>query len=282
MSPSTDTLQRNRDTGRAGRMSAGAGTLLRTWRRVRRMSQLDLALEAEISPRHLSFVETGRSRPSREMVLRLAEALDIPLRDRNDLLAAAGFAPSFRETGLSDPEMTLVHEALARMLAQQEPYPAVVQNRGLDILEINAAARRTLGAFLAGPPPKRLNVLDLVFDPAQLRPAIANWEEVARALLLRHQREIAAHPDDALSRTLARALAYPDVPRDWRAADPRISTPPVLTMDLVRDGTRLSWFTTLTTFGTPQDITLQELHIECFFPADPATEAWAKAAAREP
>jgi len=256
---------------------AGPGALLRTWRRIRRMSQMDLALEAEVSPRHLSFVETGRSRPSRELILRLSDALDMPLRDRNDLLAAAGFAPGYRETGLSEPEMALVHDALERMLAQQEPYPAVVQDRGLDILRTNRAAARVLGAFLAGPPPERMNVLDLVFDPDQLRPAIVNWEEVARALLLRHQREIAAHPDEALSRTLARALAYPGVPRDWRAADPRIATPPVLTLDLARGDTRLSWFTTLTTFGTPQDITLQELHIECFFPADAATERWAKA-----
>src|SRR5882672_8055562 len=215
------------------------GGLLREWRQRRRKSQLDLAVEAGVSTRHLSFIETGRAQPSREMVLLLARALDVPLRDRNDLLTSAGFAPVYRATSLEAPALAQVRRALDFILRQQ------------------------------GPP----NAMRLMFHPSGFRPYIVNWEATAASLIQwLHRDAVSGRGDDETRRLLDELLAYPDVPRQWRSLDLEASTAPFLPIEFARDGLRLRYFTTLTSLGTPHDITLQELRIESFFPADEATE----------
>ena len=251
------------------------GRVLKRWRSHRRMSQMDLALRAGISARHLSFVETGRSRPSREVVLRLAEALAMPFRDRNTLLVAAGYAPRYRETSLSDEELAPVQRALDFMLAQQEPYGAVVIDRAWNVLRANRPHRALLEAFLdPDTVPRRAqeNLLHLVFDPAALRPFLANWEVVARALVNRLHREIEATADERLRTLLEEALAYPDVPERWRRPEVGSSPPLLLPIHLRRRELEIRLFNTIATIGTPRDVTLQEIRVEAFFPADEETD----------
>jgi len=247
------------------------GALLREWRQVRRLSQFTLALEAEVSARHLSYVETGKSQPSRDMVWRLADALDVPLRERNTLLVAAGYAPEYRESSLTTPEMAPVRRAIEFILKQQEPFPALVTNRSWDVLMTNHAAIRLFGVFRGGAP-KHGNVLEQVFDPEDMRPVLGNWEEVA-AYLIRHLHEaLAAAPGDEKLRALRdRVLRYPDIPERWRTREPGALPLPLLTTVFRKGELELSYFSTLTTFGTPRDVTLDELHIECMFPMDEAT-----------
>ena len=240
------------------------------------MSQLDLALEAEISPRHLSFIETGRSEPSREMVLRLAETLDLPLRERNSLLEAAGYARMYRETEIGDPEMAQIRRILDFTLARYEPYPAVVIDGHHNLLMANEAAGRFVATFFAKPEAwsdRPLNTVEVCFDPAGLRPSLVNWEDLARALLNRVYREgVERERDTEKHDLLERILSYPGVPARWAAPD--LSTPPQLLvpMHLRRGDVELRLFTTITTVGTPQDITLEEIRIETFLPADEASE----------
>jgi transcriptional regulator with XRE-family HTH domain len=251
------------------------GPLLQHWRKARRLSQLALASEAAVSVRHLCFIETGRSSPSRTMVLRLAEVLDVPLRERNTLLLAAGFAPVYQESALDAPSIAVAAEAIAAILAQQEPFPAVVMNRDWDILHANQAAAGFFGFLRAaaaapGPP----NVLRMMFHPDGLRPYVTNWPEVARALVQRVSREaVGGVTDDRAERILAEVLAYPGVPATLSAADPATPVQPVVPVSFAKDGQRFDFFSTVTTLGTAQDITLQELRIECFFPADEQTRA---------
>jgi transcriptional regulator with XRE-family HTH domain len=265
-------------TAREGAASSPSplGRLLQEWRKARRMSQLALAVEAEVSARHLSFVETGRAQPSRDIVLRLADVLNVPLRERNALLLAAGYAPLYRETGLAAPEMGQVRKALDFMLKQQEPYPAIVMDRHWNILRINAGATRMLSQFL-GPSAmsqdRPRNAMRLIFDPRGLRPFIANWEALARALIERvHREALGGVPDSRTARLLEELLAYPGVPRGWGAPNLEAKPVPLLVVELQKAELSLQLFSTLTTLGTPQDITLQELRMECFFPADGATE----------
>jgi transcriptional regulator with XRE-family HTH domain len=245
------------------------GTLLQRWRRTRQLSQLALATEAEISARHLSFLETGRARPSREMVLLLASALEIPLRERNELLLAAGFAPVYTESKLEAPALAPVRAALEAILRQQEPHPAVVMNRHWDILMTNDAGARffahLLGERAGGAPP---NVIRLMFAPDGLRPYVQDWEVVAEALIHRVHREAVGHVvDEATTALLREVLAYPGVPARWRT--PGLAQPllPIIPITFQKDGETFRYFSTVTTLGTPQDITLQEIRIECFFPA---------------
>jgi len=247
------------------------GPLLRHWRAARRVSQLDLALDADVSSRHLSFVETGRAQPSREMVLRLAEALEVPLRERNALLLAAGYAPLYRETGLGAPEMVDARHAVEFILDKQEPYPAIVVDRHWNLLLANPATHRFLALFLPGPPAGPVNVMRLIFDPQGVRPFVENWEEVARHLVERVHREAAGPPDETTRALLQELLGYPGVPSDWRTPQLDRVPAPLLSIVYRKGDLRLSVFSTITTFGTPQDVTLQELRIECFFPADEAT-----------
>jgi transcriptional regulator with XRE-family HTH domain len=253
---------------------SGVGPLLQQWRRSRRLSQLSLAAGAGVSVRHLCFVETGRSRPSRDMVLRLAEALDVPLRERNALLLAAGFAPSYRESPLDAPALAAVRGALDAILAQQEPYPAVVMDRGWDIRQVNAAATRFFDFLGAGhaAPPGPANVLRMMFHPDGVRRYVTNWPDVAAALVRRVGREsLGGVTDEAAQRILGEVLAYPGVPGSLRALDVTAPLLPIVPVSFERDGRRFDFFSTVTTLGTPQDVTLQELRIECFFPAAPAT-----------
>jgi transcriptional regulator with XRE-family HTH domain len=254
--------------------AAGAevGALLRHWRTARRLSQLELALGAEVSARHLSYVETGRSRPSREMVLRLADALEIPLRERNTLLVAAGFAPRYFETGLAAPEMEQMRKAIELILTHQEPYPVFVMDRNWDIRMTNQAAMRCT-RFLLGPDPAESNMIRLVLKPNGLREALVNWEEIAGDLIRLLHSQMAASPLDERPRALLdEVLAYPGVPAHWRNREMSGGPPtPLLTTVFRKDGVELKFFSTITTFGTPRDVTLEELHIESSFPADQGT-----------
>ena len=247
------------------------GTLLREWRMTRRLSQLDLALEAGISARHLSYVETGKARPSRDMISLLAEVLEMPLRERNALLTAAGFAAKYRETTLSTPEMAPVQQAVDYILRHQNPYPALVMNRHWDLLMVNSSFIRIFSKFLDGPSRHR-NVLRQVFDPEDIRPAIVNWQEMAEDLIHHLHNQVAATPSDAKSRALLdEILAYPGVPEGWRRRQPGQETRPLLTCNFRKGDLELRLFSTFTTFGTPWDVTVDELRIECMFPADEAT-----------
>lgn len=244
------------------------GVLLRRWRERRRLSQLDLAELAEISPRHVSCLETGRSMPSRAMVLRLAKRLDVPLRERNTLLLAAGLAPIYRERRLDDPALRQARAAVERVLAAHEPYPALAVDRGWTLL----AANRAVGALLAGvsaalmEPP--VNVLRLSLHPDGLAPRITNLGEWRSHVLerLRHQIEVSG--DRVLEQLLAELESYPGgEEHTLDPADPGVFVP----MRLRIDAGELALISTTTVFGTPVDITLAELAIESFFPADDAT-----------
>jgi len=252
--------------------NANFGVLLRQWRSVRRVSQLDLALDADISTRHLSCVETGRAQPSREMVLRLAEALQVPLRERNALLLAAGYAPVYRHTGFDAPETEVAHGAMELLMTQLEPYPVLVLDRYWNTLKMNAGAKRFLGLFPGYDSVTPHNGVRLVFHPQGLRPFIENWEVVAARMIRRLQREAADNPSDQTMKCfLEELLSYPDVPNRWRMLDLDGAPPPFLTINYRWKNSTLRLFSALTTFGTAQDIALQELRIESFFPADEAT-----------
>jgi transcriptional regulator with XRE-family HTH domain len=252
---------------------APIGELIRTWRRRRSLSQLELALEADVSSRHVSFLETGRARPSREMVLRLAEHLDIPLRERNRLLLAAGYAPLYEERSLEEPEMAPVYQALDRFLRAHEPYPAIVIDRHHNLLSSNDA----LGALLEGVAPELLeppaNALRVALHPDGMAPRTLNLDEWSAHLLHRLRREAALTADPELSRLHDELSAYPGVcleaPRDQDA------TAGIVVPLRLRAGEReLAFFSTISTFGSPVDITLDELMIEAFYPANAATASY--------
>jgi transcriptional regulator with XRE-family HTH domain len=269
-------------TARMASPAARFGTRLRWWRQRRGLSQLDLAGIAETSQRHLSFLESGRTAPSQAMVLRLAAALDLPLREQNALLLAAGYAPVWRESALSAPELAAVGRALDHLLVHQEPYPAFVVDRRWNLLRANGAAVR-LTAFLAGPPPadappaEAPNLADALVSPDGLRPFIVNWQEVALHFLLGVQADAAADGAPETAALLRRLLGYPGLPSLADLAPPESA--PVLAIHFRKGETSLRLFTTIATLGTPQDVTLQEIRIESFFPADEETarifRAWA-------
>jgi transcriptional regulator with XRE-family HTH domain len=250
------------------------GVLLRHWRDLRGRSQFDLSLDTGVSQRHISFIESGRSVPGRQTLLDIAQALDIPLRDRNTLLLAAGYAPIYSEGAWNGPEMQSVTDALERMLRQHEPFPAVVMDRYWNVLMTNEAAPRFFDCFIdmaARKSPR--NMLHLMFDPDGMRPFIANWEDAAKGLFQRVYRESVGRVIDEKTRELLAALlAYPDVKTDWKNPI-ELSAMPVIPIGFVRDGQVLNYFSMVTTVGTPQTIAAQELRIECMFPADEATEA---------
>jgi transcriptional regulator with XRE-family HTH domain len=253
--------------------------LLRYWRGARGMSQLDLAGAADVSPKHVSFLETGRAKPSREMVL--ATTLGVPLRDQNALLVAAGFAEVFREVDPAqfDPN---VLRALERMMAHQEPYPLLVLDGHYDLVMVNSSARRFLAAVLGDRAERERNAMKLVFDPALLRPHILDWERTARALLVRLQREALYRRRDAgLQQLLATLCAYEGVPEGWRTPD--FETPSGATLNVRFDfaGQEIGFLTTLTVFQAPQNVSLEELHIESYFPLDEATEQVCRALASQ-
>jgi transcriptional regulator with XRE-family HTH domain len=253
------------------------GSLLRQWRQARRVSQLALATEAEISGRHLSFLETGRAQPSREMVQLLARVLDVPLGGQNSLLIAAGFAPIYGERELSAPDLEHVRRALGFMLRQQEPFPAIVMDGQWNIVMQNAATQRMFRLFRPVWEAGRAradNAMRTLFHPDGIRPFVANWEEIAGPLMQTLHRE--AGTNAAAARLRDEVLAYPGVPSRWKIPDPYAPVPPLLTLRLRKGETSLALFSTLTTFATPRDVTLQQLRIECFYPADAATEELAR------
>jgi transcriptional regulator with XRE-family HTH domain len=249
------------------------GLLLKEWRRVRRMSQLALAVEASISPRHLSFVESGRSSPSRDM---LSETLDVPMRERNALLLAAGYAPVYPERALTSAEFVHVRQALDRLLEQQEPFPAVVLDRQWNVLQTNRAARTLFGLFIdldALPHPR--NLLRTMFDPSGLRPWIANWSTVAEVLIQRVFREaVAGVPDPQVLALLDELRAVPDAPHP--SPDTLGVDLPVHPVIFRTDGLLLSFFSMVMSVGAPFDIVAQELRVEAFFPADDDTARFAR------
>ena len=252
---------------------APVGALLRHFRTARRLSQLELALDADVSSRHLSYVETGRSQPSREMVLRLADTLEVPLRERNALLAAAGFAPLYFETDLDAPAMAPVRGAVELILRHQEPYPAFVLDRYWDIRQANQAGARCT-RFLLGADPAESNMLRLVLRPDGLRPVMPRWHETAGDLVRHLHGQIAATPSDDRAQALLReVLAYPGVPARWHTRDVAAPAAPLLTTFFRKGDVELTFFSTLTTFGTAYDVALQELRVECSFPADEGTAA---------
>ncbi|HSE06062.1 MAG TPA: helix-turn-helix transcriptional regulator [Methylomirabilota bacterium] len=257
--------------------SSHFGRLLKQWRERRRLSQLALAVDAEISSRHLSFIETGRARPSRDMVLLLSRVLDVPPRGRNDLLTAAGYAPVYRETGLEAPEMADVRRALDFILRQQEPYPGLVIDGHWNILMTNAGAQRLMGRFLDAQAMAavggRPNAMRLFYHPRGMRPYIVNWEATAAGLIQWLHRDLARGIGDAeTEHLLEELLSYPDVPQKWRTLDLDAAPVPFLAVELRKGDVHVKFFSTLTTLGVPYDITLHELRVECFFPADPDSE----------
>jgi transcriptional regulator with XRE-family HTH domain len=248
------------------------GPRLKWWRAQRGLSQLELAGAAQTSQRHLSFLESGRAEPSRDMVLRLCAVLDIPLRQQNALLLAAGFAPVWRESDLSDPELAQVEGALHHMLAQQEPYPAFVVDRRWNLLRANTGAANLVTFLLGSAPTGPVNLADALVAPDVLRPFIENWEDVAVHFLRSVQADAIADATVETAELLRRLTAYPGVPPLSRVAPLETHTP-VLHIHFRKGDAAFSVFTTIATLGTPQDVTLQEIRIECFFPSDAASAA---------
>lgn len=257
-----------------GRVPNELGPQLRAWRGMRGKSQLDLSLDTGISQRQISFIESGRSTPGRHNLLHLADALDVPFRERNALLLAAGYAPIYADCGIEDLEVKGVTDALKRMLAQHEPFPAVVMDRYWNVLMSNDATSRFFNLFIdVSAREKPRNLLHLMFDPQGLRPFIPNWEETARSLLARVFKESVGRFIDARTKALIDALlAYPDVDDAWKLSMATGSAP-VIPLSFVANGQVLSFFSLVTTVGTAQTIMTQELRVECMFPIDSVTEA---------
>jgi len=250
-----------------------AGDLLRQWRQRRRLSQLDLALAADVSSRHLSFVETGRSRPTSDMILRLAEHLDVPLRDRNTLLLAGGYAPAYPEHGLAEPELRAVQAALSRVLKGHEPYPAVVVNRWWELVDANAGIAvftRHVKPELLEPP---ANVLRLSLHPDGMAPRIANLPEWRAHLLARLHHQAGATGDARLAELHAELAAYPAGNGQGQAEPPPARAEIVVPLRYRDDARELSFLSITAVVGTPMDVTVSELAIESFYPADAPTAA---------
>lgn len=254
----------------------GVGPLLRAWRERRRVSQLELALRADSSARHISFVETGRSRPSEEMVLRLAEHLDVPVRERNALLLAAGYAPRYPETPLDDPSMAALREGVERLIQGYEPYPALVMNATYDVM----AANRGIVMLLAGVPESLLvpplNAMRLTLHPEGLAPRIRNLRAWRGHLLEQMERQVAlcrSEPLRALYEEVAGYPLPPGTPDEEPGGEPgsEASAYFALPMRIEHEGRVLSFISSVSTFNTPMDVTVAELAIETFLPADPAT-----------
>ena len=244
------------------------GPLMREWRQRRRISQLDLAIEADVSARHVSFIETGRSVPSRAMVLRLAEVLDVPLREQNQLLLAAGLAPVYTERTLDDPDMAAVREGVSRVLEAYNPHPCVVIDRGWNLLQANAGA----GVMLEGVAQHLLaepNALRITLHPEGMAPRIRNLAEWRHHLITRLRREVAVSGSAELADLLAEIESYPG-----GMAPVRDLGGVVVPLELATpDGDTLTFLSTVTTFGTALDLTAAELSIEAFLPADEQTAA---------
>ena len=246
--------------------------LLKHWRNVRRLTQIELAGDANVSARHVCFLETGRAQPSREMVQLLGSALDLPLEERNALHVAAGFVPPYGDRGLAAENLQPVRQALDFILRQQEPYPGIVIDGRWDVRIRNQASKRLFAAFHESyemDPGLADNAMHVVFHPGGLRQFIVNWEEFAGQMIQILHREVAQGGGRVASQLLDEIMAYPGLPAEWRL--PRTASSPVMTMQLRKGDFRLAFFSTLTTLAMPTDAALQKLKIECFYPVDDAT-----------
>lgn len=250
---------------------------LKQWRQLRRLSQLQLADRVDVSLRHASFLESGRALPSRDMVRRFADALDLPLAESNALFVSAGFAPPFTELRRSISEMPQVGKALSFILGKQEPYPAIVIDGGWNITARNEATRKFFAPFHAGydaPPGVADNAMLTVFHPGALRRYIVDWRGFAAAFLQLLHRDVGRGSSPA-ARLLTEVLGFPDV----ASLSPGLTDPegqfPLMTMKLQKDDYKIAFFSTFTHFALPTDVDTEQLRIECFFPADAATEALA-------
>lgn len=249
--------------------------LLKAWRQKRRLSQMDLALSSEVSQRHVSFLESGRAKPSRGMILQLSEALDVPLRERNAWLSAAGFAPVFKARPLDDPEMSQVMAAVRMVLANHEPFPAIAVDRAWNIL-ISNAPFDWMSNLMGGDIWTRVgggtsrNLMRLFFHPAGIRPFVTNWNAIAPVIWCRSQREAEACGGQQMQQILNELRPHQDT--DTLKAGDDVTLLPVLPIEIGKDGVRISLFTVIATFGTAQDVTADELRLETMFPADQATE----------
>ena len=261
---------------RTKRVVTELGTLLRDWRDMRGKNQIDLSLDTGVSQRYISFIESGRSVPSRQTLMDIAQALDIPLRDRNTLLLAAGYAPVYCDGAWNAKEMQTVTRAIERILRQHEPFPAVVMDRYWNVLMTNEAAPRFFGCFIdmaARKGPR--NLLHLMFDPQGMRPFVVDWEDVAKSLIQRVYRESLGRVIDEKTRELLAALlAYPGVKTEWKS--PKVQSTaaltPVIPYSFIKQDRVLNYFSMVTTIGSPTSVAAQELRIECMFPTDEATE----------
>lgn len=256
--------------------------LLKYWRSRRGLAQLDLALHAGVSARHLSFLESGRAQPSEAMALQLLDALDVPLRDRNEALRAAGFEARYPEPTLAAIPAA-IDQAIRRMMEAHEPYPLTVISPEANVLRSNRGADTLFQMFVADPAALEPvpNMFSLVFDPRLLRPFISNWPSVARQMLVRlHREALQRGGDERLGALAQRLLDFPDVPRAWHGPDFSEALEPVFTVQLRRGDVALAFFTTITTFSSPRTVTLDELRIESSFPLDDATRRFCEAHAR--
>lgn len=257
-------------------------TMMIKWRKLRKLSQLDLSLESGVSQRHISFMESGRAKPSRLMVLALAKVLDIPLRDQNQLLNVAGFASEFKERNLDNEEMHAVHHALKMSLTHHEPYPAIVADRHWNLVMENEASKRFLS--LIGQPEEvwqrvdpsgNKNVYLLTFHPLGLQPFIRNWKEMGQLLLLRLQREVASDPNnDVLNALFNEVVELSGLKDMYGTVDSVGAITPVFPMEMEAAGVTLKTFSMISSFGTAQDVTASELKVETFFPADDVTKVF--------
>ena len=267
-----------------GKVKSGFGSILSEWRSIRRASQLDLALTTGVSQRHISFVESGRAQPSRELILKLAGGLDLPLRTRNELLLAAGYAPIYRERQLDLVEMRPARDALDRILKHHEPYPAIVTDAAWNIVMKNEAASRIIGSCIQSDRISRvaadlpLNFMRLMFAIDGLRPHILNWNETSHALVSRLRREAIGNPNSPSAQLLQDLHQAAGAPGD-KAFGLDEPLDAVLPLELLVDGAHLRLFTMFTTFGTSQDIALQELRIDMSFPVDESTRQFLLVAA---
>ncbi len=249
------------------------GELIRYWRKSRGLSQLELSLSANISSKHISFLETGRAQPSREMLILLSNTMNIPLNDRNILLSLSGFTDAYSRMKIDQPEMQSVQQALAVMLNNHAPYPALVLDWDWNIVMANEPQQKLTYLFAKEQPnfPDTCNILELLFDPNGLRPFVENWEEVAFLLVQRIQRERMMH-QDRRSNLLQVLMKYPGVPTHWGTPNYEGQVEPMANTVLRLGGLRLKLFSTLASFGTAIDVTMQELVIEQYFPADESTK----------
>ncbi|MCG8313653.1 MAG: helix-turn-helix transcriptional regulator [Pseudomonadales bacterium] len=256
---------------------AAFGSLLKQHRKSRRFSQMDLANEAEISTRHLSFLETGRASPSRDMVLHLARVMDVSLKDINLMLSAAGYTQEFSQRNITDPEMQAAFQALQLLLQSHEPYPAVVLDSHWNLLMVNETQQK-LGMYLieAGAKlPATTNFLDQFFAPQGYRDFVDDWESFAIYLLQRSEKEFLLQGDtEAIAEHVSRWSAYPGVPKDWRQVVVGFDGSPMLQLTIRLKGKKLNLFSTIAAFGSPLDITLQGIRIEHYFPADEPTKTF--------